>query len=505
MPKDVEKILGRQMVPDKVHPSYAAYAEERALSLALQIGTSAMKRDALTAFTPLPNLSTTGAGGQRWFWPESPEEVIPETIGGKSLYDRRVQRMRTENVFAECVRSTAAAPFGSELEVSNWHAVLLDRFQGKNGGIDGRGGTITDFYRTAFERKLFAGVHFVRVATAEGLPIWYHLDADDLLDWDWTFDRGTFRLLGAVVQVEGGRRLVFNTYRQGSAFSIMWEEHEAEGSGSKFKLVNSGKSSGDTVPIVPWYTDWGAVMYSPPPFADAARSQAEVIRARSLADNLRRKISCSDAMVITGWAPMKVETKEGGISSNPEAEGVPRVGSMLCLPNPEARAQWQSIDSGSLDALERSLESDLASIRRQCMDPLRQTWRGDVKATEINFHGHRARSYLEALVKSDLATLRTAAGVSCKLLGLPVPESGLIDMNPDLDPGAKDAKRAAALDRIFEWRKAGAVSEEFFLTAARHLSTDIPPEVWDLAMPALEVEAEPEPDDDQPLDEQSVT
>lgn len=472
MPEEIQTI-GRRMTPKSTHPDYAAGVERRALSLALAEGSTAIRADAgALGFAALQTAtdSSQPLTGRRWFWPDSPEELDVDPTLGASLYERRVRGLRVDNVYAESIRSTAAMPFSAEVMFAGWPAVAERRLRGEEGGVDGRGSGITDFYRVAFETKLFAGLHYLRIGKSGDWPIWYQLDADSLRDWEWTYLDGRFRLLGAVVDT-GSSRLTYNTLAD---MSVAWEEYIHEGKdGNRWVLKDSGRSAASQVPIIPFYCEWKTPFWSPPRFEDAADTQAEAIRARSRADNTRRKASCSDTMVIAGWKWR--QKRPGDASGEPHgAPRIPRAGSALVFED-DVRTAWQAIDASNLEYIRDDIKADLESVRRQCLDPLRQTVEGDVKATEINFHGRRSQSYIEALVRSDMATLRTALGMTVEMLGLPVPAAAQCSMSPEFHAD----QRQGTVDRVAGWAEKGLVSKEFFLETARRLTPDIPEELWE--------------------------
>jgi hypothetical protein len=473
----------------------------------LQIGVRAFKEDANAgdgSNLVVPEKYTkNGNNGElerlpyrRWIWPASSEELEKDkALDGDSLYDQRVRSLRLDNAYAECIRSGAAMPFTVELQLGVWPGVLDKKLNGLNGGVDGRGSRARDFYRVAFEEKLFAGIHFLRIDMSGKQPIWLHLRADDLLDWEYTYIDGEFVLLGANLVTGHGRRMTFNTILTGNTRTVVWRKYLWDGKGKCWSPCDgqaNGKWPTNSVPIIPWYTDWREPFRSPPPFNDAASIQAQVIRTRSAMDRFRVKSLQSSNLSITGWKD--ASDSEG----NPQP--LPKRGSAIVIEDHEARVGWNSIDGGNLSVVAKDVEADMALIRAHCMDPLNQRdHKGEVKALEINLHAERTNGYLEALVKSDMATLTTAARMTAELYILSVNDDTRITMSPELFKG----DNRHVVQEVAGWAgaKTPLVSREFFLDVARAITDEIPDELWESELARLRSSVEPPAEGEPPAEE----
>jgi hypothetical protein len=471
----------RIVTPDSVHPDYESMKETRSLSLALQEGIPAFIRDA-------------EKGERKWIKPEPGED---KPTGGDINFvpfKERYNRLWFNNVYAECLRGNAAVPFKDKMTVTNWSDVLNARLNGEGKGVDGQGRTVTQYYSSVFENRLFAGIHFGRLALDGPIPLWRHVHANDLKDWVYEFDSGEFRLLGACISTQEGKgRIVFNIENGKVIEGVYKSSDKAKGIRGKAweqvgkDIVYPGLVS---CPVYPFYSSWSAPFVSPPMFADAAFAQLRLIHIRSLLDRKLITGIRSGRMVVTGFsgAKARANVKTGELE---EPEALPQRGHVLSFPDAETKVSEYSSESESLERIRKDIEEGESAIRRQCNNPMRQRQGGDVKAAEIHLTEARSQTLLSLIVQSDMATLTTMARDTDVLIGSVAPDDASISM----DPAFFKNPNHEVVDEVATFFDKGLVDREFFLKVARDNMTSVNADHWKELLERLAALEEAEKDE----------
>lgn len=431
----VGETVGRLIGPESLHPDYVKNRDARQASMYLSEGKPALVRDAApdsrgqisepygswTDKSRLPPVTR-----RRFIRPTTQGEVTKQRGQTETIFETKVKNMHGQLVYAEAVRSCAALPFSGRATFEGWPPAVESRLRGEGPGVDGRRSSLMTFYKQAFESKLFAGVHFVHLTGSSGFPTWEHLEADYLLDWDWIRVDGVPVLLGVNIHQEDGVRLTYNTVPVEGGVAVVW--HVWRYTGKTWEVMESGTSATGTVPIVPMYTDWITPYYSPAPFSDAADSQMQAVRQQMELDRHAMRVASAPILCITNWTDGVVQGENGEAVLNP----IPLGPEGLAFES-DAKVTYLSMSGENIPVLMSLVQQILDGVRRQCMDPIRATRDGEVKATEIRMHASRTTSYLQALVMSDIASLTELARLSSLMIGATPPENASIRIPTQFD------------------------------------------------------------------------
>jgi len=468
-----DAIVGEFAGPESLHPRYIEMRDARHACLTLQEGTKALRRDAAVSghrgggtwtdrkMPPAPDT-------RQFIWPSSDGEEKKRPGEYLSRYEDRVRRLRIDNVFKSSVTAISSKPFTTRPTVTGWAPFLVDLLEGKGTGIDGRGASLMAFYRPAFEAKLFAGIHFLRLevfsATAR-VPALVHLFADDLLFWSWERVSGVPTLRSANIHLRDGERLTYNTVGE----SMLWAKWVWAKDADDWSINDFGVLPAGIEPIFPLYTDWRRPFESPPPFADAAEAMMEAVRATSEADALRKRIANSPLFVVSGWKS-GVETKSDGTKS---VKALPFQAGGLVFTE-EAKTDYLQIDAQALPALRETIDEDLARVREMIQSARRREIPGDqVTATEISFYAGHEMTFLQAAVASDAASLRKAVSMMARAAGAITGSDGEITIPLSFDAEEK----RAVLSALKPWYDARVVTDEVAVELIAQAYPELPDDI----------------------------
>lgn len=447
-------------------PAFESDHELRAAPLALAEGLEALKRDAISSSTAYGRFKRVGDGAQRWTWPGTGEMELVESGGQKdiTLFQRKIDGARLDNVWKESLLATAATPFTATPTIDGWPASMSNFDQ----AVDDQGRDLLTFWADAFWLKLVSGIHYILVDKPEELgenAYWTSIPAANVLDAAVKLVNGRIRLIETRIalqtETEESRNAGFGTdpdiwpepkiepiirvYRvsefvpqrsiketertlgEEAAGAVHFREAEKRDFGNEKKWVwirdwrplvaNSGVFT--EIPLYPLYGGRRVGPYrGTPNFLDTASSQMSLWRKVIDYDERER---CDSRNVIA------FEGAQAGDVTGNRSE--------VFLPE-GATANLLETTGEALAALRASQAELRQSIRIGNHRPIlsQPTFR---TATEIMAYHLSASSELEMLVLIDLASIKLALDAVALLNG-DDPGEGTVDIPHDftLFPGA---------------------------------------------------------------------
>lgn len=460
---------------NRIHPAYLADRERRALSMAYAKGAEVFKAD--------------GAKEKRWVFPAPNEYASAAEAGylkGHARFDFRLKNWTTSNVFADSLKTSAALPFEHKLTPTGWPKTIEERIEGAAGGLTGRGIKLRDIHFQILTRKLFCGVHFAAAAAVDGRATWRHVGANEVLFWD-VRDDPDFGVIVAELVLEGASPSGFITrtvYRLEDG-AVTFEEFTSKKKAgadpmrniypprSERDLVlelpakpsNAGRYVGmSSVPIVDYATSWEESFRAPAPFADAAEEQLKADRAESHVDDYSTRASASPVLFVSGL----------GLDENGVPNKLISRGALAMTAQPDAKGDWRAIDTEHVPQQLARIEKVEERIRRKCMDPLMESYQGDVKALQVAVGDRRSMSWLELAMRADLGASTRLLRLTCELEGLGSAPDGSLEVSK----AKTAAERQAITDRALSWYEAGAITRKTFLLIAKENEQGIGPDLW---------------------------
>jgi hypothetical protein len=430
---------------------------------ALDEGLTALKADA--------RLTTTEAGlppgANRWAWPQPGEMEMVEVAGRKNrtIYDRKIEAARLENVWRDSLIASAAVPFVNSPTIEGWPPSVQgsENTAGFDASVDDQGRDFFTYWADIFYFKLVDGIVFTLAelpSDVGGSAYWILIRAANVIDVVTAQENGRLRIVEAriswnrPVSMEiredpdnfplAESEQVIRIYRVSEGVS----EEASEAAGSPGGPVHFREAVRETsaegeckwvwtgpwvplvaasgtfteIPLTPHYSNRVAAFRGRPPFLDTASQQMAFWRKMlDLDERVRR--DARNLIVIAG------ATKDQS-SFNHQA---------LWLPQ-GATAQLIETKGSAHESLRDDLESIRVAIMRGNLRPLLAQSQVTKTATEIGVSMLSADSLLEMWVLLDIASFTTAL-THVALLNGEAAEPGKIFMPHDfgLNPEAIDA------------------------------------------------------------------
>jgi len=461
-------------IANRIHPSYFPMAAARELSQAYMIGADAFRFD--------------GANDQKWVRPTASEYASasdPLYIRGYPVFEDRLRRWTTTNVYGDSIAVSASQPINANVDLSEWPDILADRCVGKYGGLTGAGQGLMQMMEITLESVFFSGMDFIRLFEKGNRAFWVREPADNFLYWEYGYSENGLVLLDAVLEGSIDGTLVRRVYTVTSE-GVEWRVYRAKEKDSYKRRVyaltdkdvelslepenkpwKSGLYRGLTsVPVEAFAATWDEPYVSMPPFKDAAEIQLKVDRGDSHLEDFRLRVATAAVFVIA--ADLTVD--ENGQTVMPKA-GAAR---LLALPEGSS-GDWKSLDSSFIPQEIEVLEDLKNEVRRKCLDPLDAQYKGDVKATQIAVADARSMSYL------DLAFLAMAPGAKRLLRATAQMEGIPVTNEPQLTFSRRRPKAESdrSLDRVLELYDKGVVlNRQTVLAVAQSVDDSISADVW---------------------------
>ncbi len=429
---------------NRIHSSYVDGAQSRELSQAYLRGIRAFQFDGGYYLSDRDFVFSdkSSLGKNRWVRKMANERVKTDASGPERFRDR-VENWPSPNQFRDSLITGSAKPFDAPIVFDGWGDKVLDRLNGKDGGVDGAGSSMINWYKQTFMKKIFSGINFGLVSIFDERSVLLHVDADRLIDWNFTYmsegivltnatiesfsDNGA--LIRSVYEYDIESKIVKITeyindakasysyvlYAPCRASDIMfhgWEENQ--GTAITYERVSG-------IPLVAFQTSWDQHYQSPAPFEDAAALQLRADKNLSRVDAYRVDVTNSAFISASG-----VGKDEDGLTNELDTDG-----KAMSFSDAQGKAAWQMIPPGTLSEEMDEIKETQNQVENKCLNTMDSTHTGDVKALETAIKDHRSMTWLSLCYEDDAAKLSRLAVFMTELGNESVPkEASVVIVKP---------------------------------------------------------------------------